>query len=314
MNAYLKYNLFLLAFSMLLHQNPIVCAWSHNIQSKFSNIFMKQKEETIDKKIALKPHGTLSIENMQGNILIKTDWKQNSIILKATKQMRKKGKFENITIQINEQPKKNKVIVQTSFKDKKTKGTVHYELIIPKNIKMNLKTLYGSIKIKNVTGATYAKTEKGNIKIFDTKGPIIAESDNGNIEIGRTQGNIKAKARYGNIFITDSTKCIHGETTSGNIIVSCKNLHSLGKIALYAQKGNIDLCVPTTTNADLHARTKKGKLISDHYIKIKPQTVKLNRQTWDRFKREVTGTLGTGEALIKMSANIGNIKISKPMG
>lgn len=151
----------------------------------------------------------------------------------------------------------------------------------------------------------------GNITINNTKGILVAKTDRGNIMVNKAQGNIHAVTQNGNITIDESTKSIIATTQKGGITTTCKNVQPLDTILLSTQSGNIKLGLPAVTNAELQARTGRGKLLSEHYITIKPQTVKLDRHMWARFKREVNGTLGSGEATIKLSATYGNINIVK---
>jgi len=183
--------------------------------------------------------------------------------------------------------------------------------IIPQGIIIDLKTDKGEIKIKKAKNPITAHTNKGNIKIIDTQGEITAETNQGNIIVNQSLGNISAVSSYGNIDIYDAQQSIKAETKSGSIKTSCKAVPSTGSINLTTNSGSISLELPSETNAELKARTSKGRVTSDHFIEIKPQTVQLNKKTWNRFKREVDGILGSGEATIELSANYGNIKILK---
>jgi len=290
---------------------PLLSISLGGITSKITNMFSKQSEEIIHKQFPLEKNGTLSIENIQGNINIKTEWKQNYIILKATKQISNKENSKNIEVKIYKQPAKNLILVKTEYENNKKVGSVDYELIVPSNITVNLQTKTGSIQAKCVKGKIKAIAQNGNITIVESHGPIIAQTSQGNIEITRPQNNIKAKTARGNIDIQGSCNGIHAHTDSGNIKVACKNIPSISQLSLFAKKGNIDIALPLSTNADIQAKTKKGKLTSNLPITLKPQIVKLNKETWTKFKKEVDGYMGSGEATIKLYSNYGNIKISK---
>jgi len=324
----------------------LLCAIS--TQTLFSNFFSKSKkpEEIIHKKLPIKKNGTLLIENIHGNIDIKTEWSQNYIILNATKQISKKENQEDIEIKLNNNAPKNEIIIKTELKNDKMKSSIDYELIIPGNININLKTDTGSITVNKCTGEIIASTNKGYITIEEITGQISLETNQGNISVtqahgkvtskttsgdinlegisgsidaqtkkgsiyvAQAQGNIKAETQKGNITLENSNKNIDAKTQSGTIKVACKEIPSTSCIKLATISGNIHLDIPKNTNADIQARTEKGSLLSDHFITLKPQTVRLNKDAWKRFKREVDGTIGSGEALIKLSANSGNIKIS----
>jgi len=282
-----------------------------SLENLYSKLFSKQKQETIHKELPLEKNGTLSIDNIYGNIEIKTEWNLNSLILKANKQISHKENSQDITIAIENHPEKNSVAIKTVYKKEKLTNPVNYELIVPNNITINLFTKRGDIKIKRLHGNIKVSSEKGNIKIADAKGPIYAHTQQGNITITQSFGNVDANTTYGNITILQSSKSIHAKTSSGSITVNSKTIPSISSVSLENSSGTISLFLPKNTNADIQAHTQKGLLTSEHFITLKPQSVQLNKKTWNRFKREVNGTIGTGEAIIKISSNTGDIKLLK---
>ena len=292
--------------------NSLFCQFSvakFSFDSITSYFYKKPHEEVIQKELAMNKRHILILRNKgEGNVVI-NEWEQNSIQLKATKFAPQKELLDNIDI--HTALTKKAITITTSYKDKKTKGSVNYELLIPKNTTIKVAVNKGSITVNRINGPISATTHTGNITVNNTKGVLIAKTDRGNITVNKIQGNIRAITQNGNIIINESTKSIIAKTKKGAITTICKNVRSLDTILLSTQSGNIKLGLPAATNADLQARTSRGKLLSEHYITIKPQTVKLDRHMWARCKREVNGTLGSGEATIKLSATSGNIHIVK---
>jgi len=303
---YKFYTIFLISF--LFYQTSL-CKLS--LEGIYNNFFSKPVKQTFQKELELSKNGTLSIKNIYGNINIKTNWEKNSIMLQATKQISKKENPDDTIIKIDKQLAKNKIVIKTEYKNNKTKSPVNYELIVPNNIIANLETKNGNITIKHTEGSINAHTEKGVIKISETKGTIVANVVRGNIFIDQSDGNIEVSTKYGNIHIADATKNVSATTQSGHIKSACKHIPSVGSVELATGSGNISLALPSKTNAELKARTAKGVLLSEHFITLKPQTTTLDRYAWGRFKREVDGSLGSGESIIKLSSNSGNIKILK---
>jgi len=282
---------------------------SFSLDSLKSYFYKKQHEKVIQKELAMGKRRILIIKNQgAGNVVI-NEWGQNSIQLKATKLAPQEELLD--TIAINAALTNRAVTITTHYKDKKARGSVNYELLIPRNTKVNVAMNKGSITVNRINGPILATTQTGNITINNTKGTLVAKTNRGNITVSKAQGNIRAITQNGNINIDESTKSIIATTKKGGITTTCKNVQPLDTILLSTQSGNIKLGLPAATNAELQARTGRGKLLSEHYITIKPQTVKLDRHMWARFKREVNGTLGSGEATIKLSATYGNINIVK---
>lgn len=305
----------MMKFSLLLCQILLINSlFYQTCQAKFSLNSIKtyflgsSSEKIVRKEIAIDRRGNICLENISGNILIK-EWENASIQLQAKKIANKKEMLDDICIE-TEKIGQN-LNIKTTQKTEKNKTTVHYELLVPRTAKLDIKNINGSITISQIDAAINVKTETGDINILNTRGPIIAETNRGTITINKASGNIRAITEYGNINIKESTRNIIAKTQTGAIAASCKTIPALDSISLSTGSGNIELSLPDKTDADLRARTERGKLISDHYITVKPQTVKLNKQTWSRLRKEVEGTLGTGEASIRLSAGRGNITIAK---
>ena len=277
----------------------------------YSKLFSRQKQEIIQKELTLGKHGTLLLNNIYGNIYIKTEWSLNSVILKANKRISKKENPQNLNINIETDTSNNTICIETIYKQDKPYGSVDYELIVPHNIKVQLQTKKGDIKIKRVNGKIKASSENGTITVLNARGPIDANTQNGNITISQSIGNINAHTKYGNIAIVQSSKSIQASTQTGTITVNCNNIPSTGFLSLTNNAGSISLLLPKETNADIKAQTSKGRVTSEHFITLKSQSVLLNKKTWERFKREVDGTIGSGESIINLCSHTGNIKILK---
>src|SRR5262249_4358763 len=132
---------------------------------------------------------------------------------------------------------------------------------------------------------------------------------NGSIAINQASGPVQAITNHGGITIHDAKNSVIAQTSKGKITVHCASIPATGSIQLTTNSGMITLAMPTSANATIQGQTTHGTLLSEHYLTIKPQTTKLNDDAWARFKKEVHGTLGTGESAIKLSSVHSNIKI-----
>lgn len=272
--------------------------WSYFSKPTYEHVSLK--ELTIPK------NGTILLKNTAGDISIK-EWNQPTVQLKATKQAFKEEFLSQTSI--NSQLQEKTLTITTNHTSPDSTTLVQYELIVPQNTKVNVTTGQGSIKIDKLNAPIKAITQEGSITITNTKAAVDALAENGAITIKNVLGNVRAETTTGNIIIQGSQHTVVAKTKSGTITTECATVPSLDTVLLNAQSGNINLALPHQTNADLQARTAKGTLTCEHYVTIKPQTVQLNQKTWSRLKKEVAGTLGTGEATIKLHADAGNIKI-----
>lgn len=280
------------------------------------SLFGKYQHENVsEKEYHIAKPATLTINNLDGDITITTEWKRNTIHIRA---ITKAAKEEDLkTFSVNAQRKEefdgNHLNLQTVCSSKEAKGAVHYQLIVPSEIALNLHTDRGNIKIHDVHGQVVANTQFGDIDIKNVSNIVTAQTEeNGSINIEKALGNVKATTNKGNISITDAAQSIIASTTKGHITTACTQVPSTSKIVLNSESsGSITLAMPSSVNATLQGKTAKGRLTSDHYITLKPITTKLTSQTRKELARQVDGILGTGEADIRLSSNSGNIKITQ---
>jgi len=170
--------------------------------------------------------------------------------------------------------KNNTLLIKTECTDQKPKGSVSYQIMIPENINVKIVSEEG-VKIKNLKGQAFIKT---------TYGPI---------DIQQAHNSIKA------------------QTNSGAIKISYQNLPHNCKIIAETTSAPVHITLPASINADLLAKTEYGSVTSELPITLRPQTVQLNKKTWQKFKREAHGKIGNGGAPIRLASKNGSIKILK---
>jgi len=117
-------------------------------------------------------------------------------------------------------------------------GTISINSI--KAMRVNLKTISGSIRCKKVNGNTSLYTDNGSINLLKLYGNVLARTSNGNIKLGSVSGNIDAKVFSG---------CFNGTITENS-----------GDVSITSSSGNITLNIPEKNNFRFHSRTSSGSL------------------------------------------------------
>lgn len=273
-------------------------------------------EEIVQKEYPLKGRKTISIKNIRGNIVVKSEWDKSSLLLTGIKKAPKAEYLELATIN-DALSDKTELKIETTYSktnkkaSKAHKVSVDYELVIPQNVRLDLVAEQGTIKIHNVNGQIVAKTcQLGNIEIENAQNSVYAQVENkGSIHINQAQNNVKAFVHHGNITIHNAKKGIIAQADRGKLDIACLQVPSTSKVSLNTRSGNITLRIPEATNAELQAHTDNGTVTCAHYVTVKPLTTQLNAGAWTRFKKEVEGTIGSGEANITAHTDKGNIKI-----
>jgi hypothetical protein len=135
------------------------------------------------------------------------------------------------------------------------------------------------------------------------KADLRIDATNGGIVIEDVRGRIDAHTVNGGIDLDDVNGDIRGETVNGGLRVDLANEKFDGPgMDLKTVNGGVRLAVPAGFSGDLDARTANGGISVDFPITISGL---LNS------RRQITGTLGSGGARIRLAAVNGGITISR---
>lgn len=145
--------------------------------------------------------------------------------------------------------------LNTVYTDNTIVGTVHYDIMMPLTASLSINAHETSIKIKRLEGVLDITTQ-------------------GDIDIRQACNSINAHA-------------------GGSIHVHAYIIPLQSTIRLHASD-SLELLVPSNTNANLYALSENSTVQSTLYVTVRPFTTKLNQQAWDRFKKEIRGSLGNG--------------------
>jgi hypothetical protein len=290
----------------------MICSHCHAkfaLGKKIKSLWQKRLTEKIDQQeIPAHTIHSLSLANHHGSITIKTGPKK-SLFLRAIKRA-KKTELDNLEIVVENI--NNHVAISSKDDNKKKKGIIDYELIVPAscNIALNVRGS-GDIQIKDVQGSLDIVTHD-NVTIINTKKLSSVQTHHkGSITIINANGPVEAYTHKGTIIGENIADNFYARSTKGKINVSCKKLSSTGIIDLTTASGNITLALPAETNATLFSHTTYGTCMCDHEVTLKSYTTKLNKMAWTQFTRGVDGIIGTGtgNASIAINSSQGNVKI-----
>lgn len=299
------FNLTVCIFTIMYSVGTTAFSWK-NIYT--SIIPSKMQQEIVYEEYSPKNATVLRIKNKKGNINVKTDKNQSTIFLKAIKKSHEPELFPQLTFTCIPTP--TDIIIEPSFDESSIAGIIDFECIIPGKLAVNASTCEGNIYTKHLSAPSILTAQRGNIEIVDSYNCIDATTyDKGNITFYNPHKRIKAQTKYGNIRILDAQESVIANAHYGTIEMFAKEIPSTSTIKLATVTGPILLHLPPTVNAELYASTKQGIITSDHFITLKPQTTQLNKTAWNRLQKEVEGSLGSGEAQIKLSSVRSNIKL-----
>lgn len=267
-------------------------------------LHLENAYEKINPKIA----SLLTIKNECGNVITSTDNTEPLVLLKITKKSPHPDRLKELSYKhsINGQ----ELIIESMSKELKEYESIDFDIVVPQKLAQSVSVTNGNIHAKDTMTPTRLSSTKGSIEISNTNNSVDAiTQQKGNITVRNSHARTKAQTNTGNINIYDSYHSVVATTQHGSILLYAQEVPSTCTISLNSVYGTITAHLPPDVNADIQAFTKFGTITSDHMITLKPQTTQLNRQAWKRLQKEIEGTLGSGEAQIKLSSMKSDIKL-----
>ena len=247
------------------------------------------KEEVVERSVEFSPGGRLSIVNVNGDISVNS-WDRPEVKMKAVKRARAESEdaarmlLEKTTVQFDRTEQGIDIRTAAPKKPGRNRNvSVAYTVTVPKEIDLEMKTVNGTIEVKDISGAVDAKTTNGRIGLTGIVGAIQAKTTNGKISLLEVLGPINAKTANGSI-----TVAVGG---------SGEQQH---EIRAATTNGGIEVTLPTGLNANLKASTVNGKINTDF-----PVTVK------GLISKSVDGVINGGGELIHLRTVNGSIRLKE---
>ncbi len=280
-------------------------------------------EEKLEQVYPLNRAGKVYLENVSGDIVIKS-WKKNEVKILARKVARKDGDLDNVTIDINQTDGYIRIITRYEkfagmFKSENV--SVHYDLTIPDEAHLRVKTVSGSVEALNIGGPVDIETVSGKIDIVRAEKGVKCKSISGSLYLEDITGDTYVKSTSGKISIEGVKGSVEANNVSGSVTLnsvsmaeeimvesisgSIKVQGELSPGGIYEFKtisGGTKIDLPPESDFEFHMTTMSGSLRfdpDDFIVKV------LNNPA----RNKVQGIVGEGSATLKTSSLSGGITI-----
>ena len=165
---------------------------------------------------------------------------------------------------------------------------------------LKVETSGGHISLKGVTGDASVETSGGHIEASTLKGKLHAETSGGHISLKDVSGDIDASTSGGHISITGAGGRVKAETSGGHVEVAFARGNARGG-EIESSGGGVTVSVDPSLGFDVDAETGGGTVNSDVPITIE------GRQS----KSSLKGTIGRGGEALHLRTSAGSINIEK---
>ena len=159
---------------------------------------------------------------------------------------------------------------------------VAFDVKITNHINLDLITHNGSVDVSNITGEVEATTHNGAVTTREVTGNHSLTTHNGRISCHQISGDLEL------------------ETHNGSVgVVYTDNAPTPGKVDIITHNGGIDFTSPPNLSAKADISTHNGSIRTALPITVVGEV----------SKRELRGTIGSGEGRLHLETHNGSIRI-----
>lgn len=228
--------------------------WSGNAAADWLDWFggSDEVEEIFERTLDLAPGGSLSLDNVNGGITVRS-WDRQEVkiwakkVVKASSESTAREILQAIEIVIDSAA--GVIEIETRLPRKKLGGrqqvSVKYELTVPREVAVSLVSTNGGIRVEGLAGEVDVETANGGIHVEDVGGSVRAHTTNGGIKAYDIRGAVEARTTNGGIFV---------EMRTGSISED---------ISFITTNGSVELRMQPDLAVRIEARTSNGRVSSD---------------------------------------------------
>jgi len=194
--------------------------------------------------------------------------------------------------------------------------SLHFEVEVPAEVRTQVRTGGGSVKVSGLRGESNLKTSGGSIEVTGLNGNLVAHTSGGSIRIREVtgdarvetsggpidaeaiEGNLEAHTSGGSIHVEGVTGYLEAKTSGGPIRATYSRGNKHGG-ELETSGGSIDVAIDQSANLDLDASTSGGSVSTDLPIRV----------VGTISHSSLHGSLGSGGEALRLHTSGGSIHI-----
>ena len=176
------------------------------------------------------------------------------------------------------------------------------------SVEVGIEGSAGSVSVSTAEGEILLVGGAGNVALNAVDGPVTVAGASGKIAINAVDGDVSVSESDGAIAVTavDGDVTLEG-ITSDNVSVNAVDgdigydgtIEDGGRYVLSTHDGDLDVLIPNGANARISIDTFSGELDTDFAVELEG----------DFGKKRISFTVGTGKALVELSAFDGTISL-----
>ncbi len=227
--------------------------------SPSSSIAKEKFEEKFEKTVALAKDGKVYLNNISGDIEVKT-WDRGEVKIDALKvsqhsSMDKAREYAGLVeIEVTDEGGTLNIVVKYPKNGpNKMNVSVDFKLMIPSLATADINSVSGDLTLQNIGGAAKAETVSGDVTLEKIAGTLKGKTVSGNVTATGAAKGAYCKSVSGNVMVDDVIGDAELYTVSGTIKAGSVK----GSITAENTSGDVDLIDVTDAKA-VKAKTLSG--------------------------------------------------------
>jgi hypothetical protein len=210
---------------------------------------------------------------------------------------------------------------------------VRFEISVPQQFDLNLRTAGGSIRVDDIKGKVDVKTSGGSLRFGNVEGPINGKTSGGSISIDGAKGDVMVKTSGGSLTLGDIQGDVVGRTSGGSINLGVINgeadvatsggsiriKEAQGRLSARTSGGSVDVSFVGQLTGDSDIATSGGSITARLPEDIKATIYARGNRIKSDFtidgvtsaKRRLKGDINGGGAEIKLQTSSGNVYLEE---
>lgn len=270
---------------------------------------------------AMKPGGTLSIENFNGSIEIMS-WEKDEVDVNGVKYAGSEDLLRQIKVEGEQQ---GNVLKLRTTRPEPRRGNcgAKYILRVPKKMLLNgIVSSNGSIRVESIVGDARLQSSNGSIRVRGLEGKLEAKTSNAGIEASSIHGDFMGRTSNGSIKVDGLEGGFEAETSNSSIVARIDKLAAGRPVKAGSSNGSIELSLPDYTNQSIDADTSNSSIVlrlpakTNADLRASSSNSSLSTEfeltpSGATSKNRLEGKIGTGGGTIRLSTSNGSVRVQK---
>ncbi len=246
------------------------------------------------------PGASLTVVNDYGPVRVRAS-QGRQVVVTATPSSNK--------VEVDGSQTANRVEVRTQFLEKAgdSDGRVEYEIQVPADTDVMVRTATGPVEVEGVKGDVSVDADTGKVEIRDSDGHVRARSVSGPITLANMKdGFVDATSVGGAVTLNHVCGKNVSINTTGGPIVYTGDFAGGGQYSISSHSGTIDVTMPASASVDVTARSVSGSVENNFPLNPPAHPTKT-----PAMGNSLAGTSNAGASSVHLRTFSGKIRVKK---